>query len=64
MFRSGTLIALLVYIPFEIVIFILEAMAFKRFLKEHTAIRRVLFSITANILSFVVGAIALFIPMM
>jgi hypothetical protein len=64
MFRSGTLIALFVYIPFEIIIFILEAMACKRFLKEHTTIRKVIYSITANIFSFVVGVIALFLPMM
>ncbi|MDR3552077.1 MAG: hypothetical protein P4L75_03035 [Clostridia bacterium] len=55
MYRSGPLDAVLAYLPFEIVIFILEAILFARFLRQHSKLRRVLFALAANTASFAVG---------
>jgi len=59
MYSSGSLTAILTYIPFEIVILIIETILFSRYLTEHPKSRRVAFSITANILSFLFGIVIL-----
>ncbi len=61
MLTMGLFGAIFVYIISEIVIFIIEGVLFGLLLKEHSVIRRVLFSITANIVSFAAGLILLII---
>lgn len=41
----------------EAVIFVIESLAYARFLRGHTRVRRVAYAITANLLSFVIGAL-------
>lgn len=41
----------------EAVIFVVESLAYARFLRGHTRERRVAYAITANLLSFVIGAL-------
>ena len=57
--KQGMLAAYLVLILIEIVIFIIEAIAFARVLKEHSKRRRVLYALTANLLSFAFGWVML-----
>ena len=59
MYSLGYLVALLVYIPFEIVILILETILFTKHLTQHSKLRRRAFAIIANILSFLLGIIVL-----
>lgn len=64
-YKLGAFAALLLYMPFELVIFIGEAILFVRYLKQHSRRRRVMFAITANILSFIIGlGIMIIHPMM
>lgn len=44
-------------ISMEVIILMLESMLFSKYLKEHTVKRRILFSIVANLLSFLSGYI-------
>lgn len=59
MYTSGSLTAILTYIPFEIAILVIEAMLFSRYLTQHSKSRRVAFAITANISSFLLGIVVL-----
>lgn len=59
MYKEGSMLATLFYIPFEIVILIIEAVLFNKYLVEHSKSRRVTFAIVANIISFLVGIIAM-----
>jgi len=51
----GTLLAIGFYITFEIGILILETLLFMFHLKQHSKLRRALYAVTANILSFAAG---------
>ena len=63
MYTAGSLAAILFYIPFELVIVIIEAILFAKYLTQYSKRRRVLFAITANFVSFILGFIALvYIP--
>jgi len=55
----GMMFALLAFVGIEIVIFIAETILFMFLLKQHSKLRRALYSITANAASFVVGLILL-----
>ncbi|HHV28348.1 hypothetical protein [Acetivibrio mesophilus] len=55
MYREGIMAALWVYVPFELIILMIEACLFVKFLKQHSETRRVLFAVVANIVSFAVG---------
>jgi len=55
MYVLGSLFAILFYLFAEIIIFIIEAILFSKLLKNHTVLRRVIYSITSNIASFFVG---------
>ncbi|HOM03418.1 MAG TPA: hypothetical protein PLH43_11410 [Acetivibrio sp.] len=55
MYRKGIMAAFLVYWPFELIILIIEAYLFMKFLQQHSRVRRVLFALTANIVSFAIG---------
>jgi len=57
MYTKGILAALLMYILTEIFIFVFESVLFARFLKQHSKVRRVMFSLTANTVSFITGII-------
>lgn len=59
MYSSGSLAALFLYILFEFVILILETILFVKYLTQHSKTRRILFSIVANIISFLLGIIVL-----
>lgn len=65
MYKQGSMAAIFFYIPFEIIILIMEAKLFKRYLVEHSESRRVAFAIVANIISFLVGIMAMvYLPYM
>jgi len=51
----GLLTAFFIFIPAEIVIFIIEAAVLIKMLKEHRTSRRLIFALTANIASAVLG---------
>jgi len=51
----GTFFAFAAYIILEVIILIVEAVLFAKFLKQHSKLRRVMYAITANILSFIAG---------
>lgn len=57
MLSKGTLTALIIYFPFEIVILLIEVKLFSRFLLEHKKWRRIAYAVTANLLSFIFGVI-------
>lgn len=59
MYKQGSMAAILFYIPFEIIILIMEAKLFKKYLVDHSESRRVAFAIVANIVSFLVGVVAM-----
>ena len=59
MYKQGSMAAILFYIPIEILIVIIEAKLFNKYLVEHSKSRRVSFAIVANIVSFLVGIIAM-----
>ena len=50
-----TYYTLILYAIFEVVILVAEAVLFAKFLTQHSKLRRVIYAITANILSFVAG---------
>lgn len=55
MYFAGSMAAFLLYIPFEIGILIIESKLYKKYLKEHSIRRRILYAITANMISFLLG---------
>lgn len=55
MYFAGSMAAFLLYIPFEIVILIIESKLFKKYLQEYSIRRRILYAITANVVSFMLG---------
>lgn len=55
MYFYGSMAAFLIYIPFEIVILIIEAKLYKKYLEGHSVRRRVLYAIVANLVSFSIG---------
>lgn len=55
MYYLGSFFAAFIYILFEIVIFITEAILFAKYLKQHSKLRRVMYALTANIASFIFG---------
>lgn len=57
MYSMGIFGAIILYLFAEIIIFMLEARLFAKYLREHSESRRVIFSITANILSFFLGLV-------
>lgn len=59
MYQWGTLSAILLYFPFEIAIFIIEALLFAKYLKQHSKVRRVLYALAANSISFICGIMAM-----
>ena len=54
---SGSFDAYIVFFLCEAVIFLVEAIAFAFWLKGHTKLRRVIYAITANLLSAFIGAL-------
>lgn len=59
MYKQGSMAAIFFYIPFEIIILIIETKLFKKYLVEHSESRRKTFAIVANIVSFLVGIIGI-----
>lgn len=55
MYYAGSMAAFLIYIPFEIVILIIESKMYKKYLREHSPRRRIFYAIVANIVSFILG---------
>ena len=55
MFTHGLLTAYILYIPLELIILIAEIICFRKYLNQHTKLRRTLYAITANVVSFVLG---------
>lgn len=55
MYYLGIMLAILAYAAFEWVILISESILFSKYLKQHSKKRRVLYAITANIISFMAG---------
>lgn len=65
MYKQGSMAAILFYIPIEILIVIIEVKLFNKYLVEHSKSRRVSFAIVTNIVSFLVGVIAMmYLPKM
>jgi len=63
MYKLGTLLAVLLYLPFEMIILVMEASLFAKYLKQHSKARRVFFAVTANIASFIFGIMVMLHPM-
>ncbi len=59
MYTSGVIAALLTYVPFELLILAVEATLFSKYLVQHSKQRRIAYAITANIISFVLGIMAM-----
>lgn len=57
MITNGTMIALLIYFLFEIVILLIEVKSFSVYLLEHTIHRRKIYAVVANVISFITGVI-------
>lgn len=55
MYFAGSMAAFLLYIPFEIVILIIESKLYKKYLQEYSIRRRIFYAITANVVSFMLG---------
>lgn len=55
MYFAGSMAAFLIYIPFEIVILVIESKLYRKYLHEHSPRRRISYAIVANILSFIMG---------
>lgn len=55
MYFAGSMAAFLIYIPFEIVVLIIESKLYKKYLVNHSIRRRVVYAIVANVISFAVG---------
>jgi hypothetical protein len=65
MYSSGSFSALLLYIPFEVVILTMETLLFTKYLTQHSKLRRATFAITANLISFALGfLVMLFYPIL
>jgi hypothetical protein len=62
MFRHGTLAAFLLYLLLEIVILALETALFVSFLQGHSRWRRLVYSLSANTVSFFIGLMMLGLP--
>lgn len=56
---KGTLSALFAYVLFEIVIIIIESILFSKYLSGYNKLRKVLYAIVANIVSFIIGVMIL-----
>lgn len=64
MYTNGAFAAIFMYIPFELMILIAEGIMFGKYLRQHSKLRRVMFAITANVASFILGfAVMLFYPL-
>lgn len=61
MVMNGTSAAFLAYIVFEIVILIVETVYFGRYLVEHSVLRRRVYGVVANCVSFLFGIVVLFL---
>lgn len=61
MYKQGSMAATLFYIPIEILIVIIEAKLFKKYLIEHSESRRKAFAIVANIISFLAGVVMMYL---
>jgi len=59
MYTSGIIMALITYIPLELIILAVEATFLAKHLTQHSKQRRVAFAITANIASFAIGVMAM-----
>lgn len=59
MYFAGAMAAFLIYIPFEILIFIMESKLYKKYLCEHSIRRRICYALVANMVSFVLGLVAI-----
>jgi len=55
MYFAGAMAAFLIYIPFEIVILVIESKLYKKYLSEHSIRRRIIYALVANIVSFILG---------
>ncbi len=55
MYFAGSMAAFLIYIPFEIVILVIESKLYKKYLLEHSPRIRISYAIVANIVSFIIG---------
>jgi len=55
MYFAGAMAAFLIYIPFEIVILIMETKLYKKYLCEHSIRRRIFYALVANMVSFILG---------
>ncbi len=58
--KEGHLSGYFILIPVEIIIFLVEMLAFSLLLKEYSKTRRALYAFTANLLSFLAGIFLLF----
>jgi len=59
MYTSGVIMGLITYVPLELLILAVEATLFARHITQHSGQRRVAFAITANIVSFALGVVAM-----
>ncbi|NMA83223.1 MAG: hypothetical protein GX962_05095 [Epulopiscium sp.] len=59
MYFSGSFAAILLYIPFELIILIIEIILFAKYLTQHSKARRITFAIVGNMISFLLGLVAL-----
>lgn len=55
MYFAGSMAAFLLYIPFEIVVLVIESRLYKKYLLQHSPSRRVGYAIVANVVSFLIG---------
>lgn len=55
MYSHGSFAAVLLYIPFELIILTTETLLFIKYLHRHSKLRRALYAITANLVSFAFG---------
>lgn len=53
--KEGQVTGYLVIIPVEILIVLIEILAFTKLLTQHSKLRRIVFTITANLFSFLIG---------
>ena len=59
MYFQGSMAGFFYYIPIEILIVIVELRLFKKYLVGHSQLRKKAFAIVANIISFIIGIVAL-----
>lgn len=55
MLGNGLMLALILYIPLEMIITAVEIICFAKYLKQHSNTRRIMFALTANVVSFFAG---------